>query len=517
MARNILFLMADQLAARFVGAYGSGVDSTPTLDALARRGMRFDACYATWPICAPNRASILTGRSPVVHGVTRNNLVLTGDHPTWASVLRRCGYRVGGFGKFHVTPMQQPPPESLEHLGFDEVAVTEDPRLGPWLDWIAEERPDAYEAALATVWQPPYIARYGPDGRDLRPARAAAREKHLHHRKRDSGWGHAYASPVPAELSQTTFITDRAMDFMARHLQGAPDRPFLCHVSYVDPHDPYDPPEPYDGLFDPADMPPPLPPAWQADPSHPRRLWERASQFGIDALEPGAVARARAMYHGSIRHVDDQIARLVAFLDDRGLWDSTIVVFTTDHGDMMFDHGLITKGSKHFDAGIRCPLIVAGAGVAPGAADDLACGLDLLPTLLDFAAVPDDRRPPHEGRSLAPLCLGEPHPDPWPEVAVDAGRVRSIVTDDGWRLTLFDEPGGEQMHDLRADPDEQRNLFADAAHAARRHELLLRHARAFMRPAQTLQFPNLPVRDGRRCADLDGISRLDGPLDLPLA
>ncbi len=509
---NIVFIMADQLGARFVNCYGSGVDSSPTLDELARKGMRFNACYASWPVCAPNRACMLTGRSPAVHGITSNNLVLTADNPTYAHVLRRCGYRVGGFGKFHVTPMQQPVPRSLDYLGFDEVVVTEDPRLGPYLDWIEAEHPEQYEVALSLVWHPAYVAAYGPDGRDLRPLREAAREKHLAPRVRESGWGHMFRSPIPKELHHSTFITNGAIDFMERHVRQFPGRPFLCHVSYVDPHDPYDPPAPYDSMFDPSDMPAPLPAAWKE--AGPDLLWQAASQYGIDRLDAAAIRQARAFYHGSIRLMDDQIARLVRFLVERGLWDNTILVFTTDHGDMMLDHGLITKGRKHYDSGIRCPLIVAGGGIRPGATERLTCALDFMPTFLEWAGAPVELTPPLEGRSFAGVCGGEEERDPWPDVTVEVSMVRSIITDDGWRLTVFDEPGHGQMHNLRDDPGEQQNLFHDTAFAGKRAELHHRFSRAYMRPVKTYQFRNLPVQDGRPHAEVLGVRAFDRPLDL---
>ena len=143
--------MADQLAAAFLRCYGGQVDSTPTLDRLAVEGVRFDRCYATHPVCAPNRATILTGRSSSVHGIISNNYTLATDNTTYAQVLRAHGYRTGGFGKFHQTPMHVPVPDSLDYLGFDESLVTEDPKW-PWLDWVQMEHLEYHEQALAMCW-----------------------------------------------------------------------------------------------------------------------------------------------------------------------------------------------------------------------------------------------------------------------------------------------------------------------------------------------------------------------------
>ena len=500
---NIIFIMADQLAAGAIGCYGSGVDSTPCLDRLATGGVRFDRLYAHVPVCAPNRATIFTGRSSDAHGIVTNNLVLTTDNPTFGHILQRDGYRVGGFGKFHLTPMQMALPPDFAYLGFDESIPTEDPKLGPWLDWVEREHPEHYETALAVSWPMQWAAEYGREKRNLHPAMAAARERILLPLRQASPWQLMYESPLPQELHQTTWITDISLDFMQRHAEQHPERPFLCFTSYVDPHDPYDPPAPYSTMFDPADMPAPRPMTWPKDGC---QILERSRDFpGWREVSENVpvIRKLRALYHGSVRFIDDQIARMESFLQERGLWDNTILVFTTDHGDMIGDHGLITKGVKPYDMGIRCPLIVAGGGVQPGVSNRLTSSLDFLPTLCDWAGV--EVRPPLEGRSFAGTCSGDAlGDDGWREVTVQAppsrheGTVRSIVTDDGWRFSIFDEDGQGQMLNLNEDPDEQRNLYDDPAWTNKRLELHERLTRAYMQPAVEHQYRNLPQRDGQR-------------------
>ncbi len=503
---NIVFIMADQLAARSIGCYGSGVNSTPILDDLATRGVRFERCYAHVPVCAPNRASIFTGRASDIHGVVVNNLMLPCDSPTMAHVLQRQGYRTGGFGKFHLTPMQMPLPEDFSYLGFDESVPTEDPRLGPWLDWIEAEHPDHYAQALATCWPMPYIDHYGPSGRNLRPAWELARREHLEPRASASPWRRMYTSPLPPELQQTAYITDLGLDFIQRHLEEHSSQPFFTFLSYVNPHDPYDPPAPYDTLFAPEKMPAPLPMRW---PQYGCQALERARDFaGFREAQRSehTMLQLRALYHGLIRMIDDQIARIVRFLAERDLWANTILVFTTDHGDMIGDHGLITKGPMHYDGSIRVPLIVHGAGISQGVVTDrLTSSLDVFPSLLDWAGV--ETAPPHEGRSVAPLTRGEEAEMGWQTVTVQApprlgadatGGVRSIITDDSWRLTVFDEEGQGELHNLYEDPDEQRNLFYEPAHQETKLALYQRLVRAYMRPFTTPQFRNLLEIDGHR-------------------
>ena len=491
---NIVFIMADQLGAASLQAYGSEVDSTPTLARLADAGVRFDRCYATCPVCAPNRATILTGRSPTVHGLIRNNYALRSDMPTYAHVLRAHGYRTGGFGKFHQSPMPLPPPTDLTALGFDESADSEDVKWGPWLDWIEREHPEHFETALGLCWSPGqrvpasqrrHLVRWEEARRRILDIRAA------------SEWSSMYASPLPAELHDTTFITNRGLDFMTRHRRDYPDRPFFCHISYVDPHDPYDPPAPYDRLFDPADMPAPLPAEWREQGPHCLEACGADLNFADIADKPDVVRRLRALYHGSLKYMDDQIARIADFLTEQDLWADTILVFTTDHGEMLGDHGLITKGCKHYDAGIRCPLIVHGGGLAPAVDDRLTCSLDFFPTFADWAGIELSELPPLEGRSFA-ACDEPRESDEWPEVAVAFGEAESIITADRWRLTRFVESGEAQMFDLRSDPHEQRNLADDPAHAARRTELLERLLCAATRPHRVPHYRNMSSIDGRR-------------------
>ncbi len=245
---NIVFVMADQLGACHLGAYGSPVPSTPTLDRLAARGVRFDRYYTSVTVCAPSRATILTGLSPEVHGLTQNNLELPRSSRTYAHALRQVDYRLGCFGKLHQTTMALPLPGDARFLGFDEARLTEDPRHGAWLGWVQREHPEHYEAALATSWPVPYLR-----GADRRRWQRAF-DIHVKPRREASPWALMYPSPLPAALEQTTWITDGGLDFMTRHLRERPEAPFFCHLSYVAPHDPYAPPEPYVSLFDPADM-----------------------------------------------------------------------------------------------------------------------------------------------------------------------------------------------------------------------------------------------------------------------
>ena len=490
---NIVFIMADQLAAGFLGCYGSGVDSTPTLDGLAREGVRFDRCYATHPVCAPNRATVLTGRSSCVHGIVSNNYALATDMPTYAHVLQEHGYRTGGFGKFHQTPMHMPTPGDLSFLGFDESLVTEDPKW-PWLEWVEREHPEFAEEALSMCW-PFWPSHPRSEKSDLC---VEASKKILGPLRAASEWRMMYPSPLPPEVHDTTYITNLGIDFMERHLIEHKDQPFFCHVSYVDPHDPYDPPEPYASMFEPDDMPDPIPAEWLTEGFKALERSQDFHQFGQIFHKPQVMRKLRAFYHGSLRFMDDQIARVVDLIKERGLWENTILVFTTDHGDMMGDHGLITKGVKHYDKGIRCPLIVAGGNVRKSVTDKLACTLDFFPTFCDWAGVDTNIRPPLEGKSFAGICVGREEENLWQEVSVAIGRAESVITDDGWRLTRFLGEDKGQMFNLNDDPDEQNNLYYTHDHGKKRQELMERLVKAMSWPRLVPHYRNMPLVDGKK-------------------
>ncbi len=494
--------MADQLGAKFVGCDGHlHVAVTPTLDGLARDGVQMSRCYATHPICAPNRATLLTGRSCVTHGITSNNLVLNPNVPTYAHLLRHAGYHTGGFGKFHVTPMCLPHPPDLNYLGFDEVAITEDTKWGAYMSWIQREHPDHLETALAMAWgNPPQAPSPDLGDRFRQPRLSAIRERIMKPCWPTADWPEYYTSPLPAPLHQTTWITDQALDFMRRHVEERKDQPFFCKISYVDPHDPYDPPQPYADLFSPADMPPATPGAWM----NPGNVLFEARRCTAAARIP----EIRAKYAGSVRFIDDQLARVVQFLRDHNLWENSILVFTTDHGDCMGDQELFTKTIIPYDAAIRVPLIVAGGPVARAEVDRLICTLDFFPTFCDWAGIPPSDRPPIEGKSFAAETRGEVSPEQWSAVSVTYQCMDTVISADGWRLTNFNQAQApNQLINLTEDPDEQLNRYRDPDCASVCRRLFEEATALRISEACLSQYRNMPIVDNQKVtapADLQG-------------
>jgi arylsulfatase len=490
---NIVFIMADQWAAASVGCYGCDVPNvTPHLDAMAEQGIRFTRHYVNIPVCGPSRASIFTGRSPVAHGVVHNNIDARPETPFFTDGLRTAGYKTVGIGKFHFTPMQQYPPSELGKYGFDEVLITEDTKHGPWLEWIKNEHTKHYETALAMAWPMPYIDTYPPNAENLRPAWGKALETYIQPQQQPPYRRICYPSPLPVELHQTTWITDCAIDKLDTFDKEGAEEPFFLFVSYVDPHDPYDPPSPYAEMFAPGEIPSPIPQEWTRDYCAQEYPLFQDTMFQLSSFDDDTWARLRALFYGSCRFVDDSVGRILEKLRQTGLDENTIVIFTTDHGDLIGDHGMLMKGPWHYDKTIRCPLIVYGSGVAQGEiCDELTSNLDLAPTVLNLAGISCDL----EGNRL-PLETNQLRSySGWKEIAIESnasyvnkrGGCHSIVSDDGWRLTLFLDQQYGELFNLMEDPDEQNNLFLSPQFQSKRLELSERLIKA--REKQIYPFP----------------------------
>ena len=504
---NIVYICADQLAAKFLNCYGGTIDSTPILKELAETGCCFDRYYATHPVCGPNRATMLTGRSAEIHGITTNNLALSTDMPTYAHVLKANGYKTGGFGKFHQTPMNRPVPTDISWLGFDESVVSEDPKWGPYIDWVKEKHPDHYETTLAMTNG--HSGDQRPDD-DMDRAQGASEEQIrlkaiaypeiMGERINNSDWERTYVSPLPAEAHDSTFITEKGLDFIKKAHEGD-NKPFFCHISYVDPHDPYDPPESYANLFDPETMEEPLPAEWRD-----RNIEALENVFDKTYLNyrrisgnPLSIKKFRALFHGSLKFLDDQIGRITEYLKSSGLWENTVLVFSSDHGEMLGDHDMIGKGTPHYDRGIRSPLIVAGGPVqSKGKADQLCSTLDLYPTFCDWAGVPSEDLPPLEGMSLAGICSPGPNSkgslkqlSARGEISVSIDTAESVISDDGWRLTRYTDSGEGQMFDLKNDPDEQIDLYDDPSFQSQKIDLLERLIKVRNHPKSVPNYRNI--------------------------
>lgn len=484
---SFLLFFLDQLSAKWLEA-AEACPGLPNIGRLKRRGTSFTHAVTSNPVCCAARATVATGLASRQHGVLENGYQLDSSLPTFMRTLQQAGWRTGAFGKVHFHPHHAGLCPDYTPYGFDVTHITEDPRGGEWLDGVEREHPEHYKAALATVWAPhlPEFAAYGPDKVDLRARIEAVRRSFQW--STDEFPGNepgAYALPFPEEVSQTAWITDRALEFLG----GLPDgRPFLAQVGYVQPHGPYCPPADFLRRVDPDTLPEPAPAEWTTDPHAP-------GYFKNLTPSTRDWRHFRRCYFADLLHLDHQLGKLFDRLEAMNRLDTTHILLLSDHGDLLGDHGFYGKEERHYDACIRVPLILAGPGVAAGQTrDELVQLEDICPAVLDLAGLrfpPLPKAGPYlrgeaadipqlPGRSLLPLCRGET-PGDWRRDAYSESYNRITSRDPGdWartlrtprhRYTLYPRGKGEQLFDLREDPDEQTNLAADPGHAALRAEL----------------------------------------------
>ena len=490
-ARNIVLIMDDQLRADHLGVEGSYPVSTPTLDALAARGARFTRTFVANPVCMPNRATILTGQWPSVHGLRTNGLPLDWSAETFPRVLRARGWRTSAVGKLHLQPMGYPfedyqldeiqdvMPELWEHAveqfgspfrswedyqrhaegdvqlppdyyGFDDVSLTVghgDRLSGNYVSWARERG-----------WDPQTMAGVAQSPDVFTP------------------WDHVYESAVPAALHPTTYVTDQAIERI--DAVAATGQSLMLHVSFPDPHHPFAPPREYFYRHRPEDMP--LAPGFhethERSPEYIRGLIARRGTPEPDPMMLWSPTEeqyraALAAELGGIEFIDDSIGRLVDALERNGLLDDTLIVFTADHGDAFGEHGLMLKHFSHYRPIVRVPLLMAGPGIEAAVHDQLVSSADIAPTVLALVDAP--ALPRAQGRSLKPLVQGQPltarqrllieEDQPFGMDGLPGPvRMRTLVTDQ-FRLTEIPGHGITELYDLRTDPGESMNLAADPA------------------------------------------------------
>lgn len=424
-APNLLILMADQLTARALPAYGNAVAKTPHIDALAKDGVVFESFYCNSPLCAPSRFSFLAGRLASQIGAYDNAAEFPAQVPTFAHYLRRAGYQTVLSGKMHFCG-----PDQLH--GFEERLTT-----------------DIYPADFG----------WTPDWSDFA--------------KRPS-WYHDMNSVVNAGFCTRTnqIDFDDEVVFSARQklfdLARSKDRrPFCMVVSMTHPHDPYVVPQAYWDRYEGSaiDMPRVQIPVEQLDP-HSRRL---RHVCGLD-LQPVTEAQTRAArraYYGAVSYVDDQIGTMLQALKDTRFGANTIVLVLADHGDMLGERGLWYK-MNFFEPACRIPLIVHAPGrFAPKRIGASASLVDVLPTLCELAGPAAAHFVTElDGRSLVSACSGGDATDEVIGEYLAEGAIAPLVMIRRGRYKFVHSPvDPDQLYDIQADPDERRNLAADTGQA----------------------------------------------------
>ena len=440
---NFLILMADQLTARALPAYGNKIAKTPHIDTLAAAGVVFDSFYCNSPLCAPSRFSFLSGRQVSAIGAYDNAAEFPAQAPTFAHYLRRAGYQTALSGKMHFCGADQ-------LHGFEERLTTDIyPADFGWTpDWTRFEHRPAWYHSMESVTQA------GP----------CARTNQID-----------FDDDVVFNARQKLFDMARAKD----------RRPFCLVASMTHPHDPYVIPQRYWDRYAEVeiDMPRVRLAADELDP-HSRRL-RHVCGLDLQPVTEAQVRAARRAYYGAVSYVDEQIGVLLAALAGAGFAEHTVVLLLADHGDMLGERGLWYKMS-FFEPACRIPLIVHAPGrfTARRVANSASL-VDILPTLCELAgADPSTFAAPVDGNSLAAPLAGGPGQDEVIGEYLAEGAIAPLVMIKRGRYKFVHSPvDPDQLYDLQADPDELRNLAGVSQHAARVQAFLAEVARRWDIPA----------------------------------
>lgn len=371
---NVLFIMADQHRHDYLGCAGATFVRTPNLDRLAERGVRFSQAITNCPVCAAARIGLATGLQPSRLGSLDNASYLPLSAPTHYQRFRDHGYRVGCVGKLDLA---KPSPYNGR--------FGDRPCVYGWGFTHPEECEGKMHAGSSPTPIGPYTHYLEDNG--------LLQRFHQDYRvRKEKGWivGASHDSVLPTEAFEDTYIGRRAAEW----IESTPtDFPWYYLVSFVGPHDPFDPPTEYAERYRGADMP-----AAVHDELVDKPSWLGRRQ--VPATEED-IAISRRQYCAAIELIDDQVGRILDALQGRGLMDNTVVLYTSDHGEMLGDHGMYTK-SVAYEPSLRVPLIVAGPGMSGGRSSDaLAELIDLYPTVCEMASLPV---PAHlDARSLLPV------------------------------------------------------------------------------------------------------------------
>jgi len=448
---NFLFIITDQHRADHLGCYGNKVVRTPSIDSLAATGTRWERFYVANPICMPNRASIMTGRMCSVHGARHNGIPLSKDQSTFVELLKDAGYKTGLIGKSHLQSFTGLPATNAYQA--EEGKTTPSPGLR---DAFKNNRhtPD-YDLEVKTQWDTPLASRIDGDFYGFEHVEVAADhadracgdyllwarsmrddfdqlvgpDNALAHNRHSAP--QAWRTAVPEELYSTTWIADRTELWLSE--QADKDRPFFLQMSFPDPHHPFTPPGKYWDMYSPDDI-------------------ELPASFDKGKLPP-----------------------ILAKLDALNLRENTVVVFTSDHGDYMGDHGLMLKLLLHYQGLVKVPFIWSEPGHEPNTAIEkgLSSSIDIAATILARAGIQPFNG--MQGRDLfsttPPSAIIIEEDSQRTMTGFDKPqRVRTMVTE-RYRMSLREGEDWDELYDLQNDPHEVENLYGEPAHDSIRDEL----------------------------------------------
>lgn len=487
---NILLITSDQQHYDTLGVTNPRI-KTPALDRLCREGTRFNRAYCNNPVCSPSRSTMITGMYPSQHGCWTIGVKLPEDVPTVGDAFQRLGYDSTLIGKAHFQPLNsQPGSESLEShpkmfdldfwrnfhgpfYGFNHIELhrnhADEYHVGQHYAIWMEERGLKNWRDYFLSWPP-------------KPKPAAGSTPYWEESRQ-------FAWDLPEEFHYTRWTAERTIARIEKNAQEK--KPFFLWASFADPHPPYLVPEPWASMYNPADMEPGTlePGEIERWPSHFARTQQPNPDFSDFAETQWAnhglhthlhdreiLKRQMAVYYGMISFMDQQIGRILDSLDRDGLAENTLIVFSTDHGHFLGQHGLIAKGPFHFEDLIRVPFIVRYPGRVPAnrSDDSLQSLVDLAPTFLTAAGA----TPPGIMQGINQLDVWEGKSPSARDCVVVENRhqptrvhLRTYVNG-RYKLTVYRDRNEGELFDLHNDPHERRNLWSNGESASLKAEMM---------------------------------------------
>ena len=459
---NIVFILTDQQRSDTLGVSGNSFAQTPNLDILAEGATRYENAYCTQPICTPSRASLLTGLYPHATGCQENNLHLDANVPTLPEMLPPEEWKTAYFGKWHLGD------EIFAQRGFQHWISIED---GYWKHYSNTRDHKAHSSYHKWLVETHGISPLDGDR-----------------------FSRTEICGFSKKFSKIDYLTEQAERFICE----SADEPFVLYVGFLEPH------HPYTGPFNDfrSEIPVPLPTNFEdlcGDERHPKnRLQEEYYRHyggvGAEDLDLNTTKGWEDLirrYHGMCHHVDQGVGRIIAALQKAGIYDDTMIVFTSDHGDQMGSHGILEKGVM-FEESLKIPLIVKEPGQRNGNVVSRAVSqIDLIPAILENLgqAVPNHLHgeilPRFDGEGDSEPVIVEWNQetslenDPWVDRCVEAvsniadvdrvrevwsDQIRTIIQPDGWKYS-WSEKGWDELFNLKQDPNEFHNLASDEQHS----------------------------------------------------
>jgi arylsulfatase A-like enzyme len=415
--KNVLFICTDHWPAALLGCHGNETIMTPTLDSLARDGIDFQQCYSTCPVCIPARRSLMTGVFPKTHGdrVYSDTMEMP-NLPTLAQSFKAAGYQTMGVGKLHVYPQRN-------RIGFDDVILVEEGR---------------YEFGTVDDYQI-WLGEKGYVGEEFNHCMGSntyyTRPWHLDEQAHPSVW---------------------ATQMMAKQIKRKdPTRPGFFYISYQFPHPPLVPLQSYLDMYDQEEFDTPPAGSWVNDQALFQALGEQAAHY-----DERDIKRALRAFYAQCTLIDHQIRYLIGTLRECNLLDDTIIVFTSDHGDMLFNHGMVAK-RLFYEQSTHIPLILSGRPLEDRRGEknsDLVCLEDLMPTLLDLCGIPI----PESVEGLN-ICTKQKREYLYGECG-EGEKATRMIRWESYKLIYYPWGNTSQLFDLSNDPKELQDLAQDPLH-----------------------------------------------------